>query len=427
MSKIVWGGMGVAVLAGAVTAGNLYADKSLREHYQQNLSPVPNVSVQYTDYDMGTLTGTAKWKMTIIADPCNAKEKLVFHGQDQIQRTWKGYQIDSKMNLEQGQGQFSEFFQQPLNVTTQVNWLGVSTTKLSIPAIEKKEAGLEAKFSPMQIEFQAKQSQGQQKIVNMSFDVPQLTVLDQFGHLQVKGMQFKTNQALNVQSLEPGYFQFSIAEMQRQDPKAVGSGKMKDFSWRMDTQLHERTVDIQSKFKIDELGLNNVPAMQDLQVNWDVKNLQRSKMQTFLDIVQKQNNSCLEAENFEKEVQQALLAVINEGFQFESKKNQLKLGTGSIRADLVGKVMPGHQTTVEGLAKMFPSLLEVQTDVSFNKQVVKTIMNNYMNAAGKSMSDQELEQILSAMQSNQQIQRDGDEFKLSMHYQYGEKKFLTGQ
>ncbi len=81
----------------------------------------------------------------------------------------------------------------------------------------------------------------------MSFDVPQLTVLDQFGHLQVKGMQFKTNQALNVQSLEPGYFQFSIAEMQRQDPKAVGSGKMKDFSWRMDTQLHERTVDIQSK------------------------------------------------------------------------------------------------------------------------------------------------------------------------------------
>ena len=52
---------------------------------------------------------------------------------------------------------------------------------------------------------------------------------------------------------------------------------------------------------------------------------------------------------------------------------------------------------------------------------------NYLNAAGKSMSDQELEQMLSAMQSNQQIQRDGDEFKLSMHYQYGEKKFLTGQ
>ena len=167
--------------------------------------------------------------------------------------------------------------------------------------------------------------------------------------------------------------------------------------------------------------------MQDLQFNWDVKDLQRTKMQTFFDIIQKQSNSCLEAENFEQEVQQALLAVINEGFQFESKNNQLKLGTGSIRADWVGKVMPGHQTTIEGLIKMFPSLLEMQTDVSFNKQVVKTIMNNYMNAAGKSISDQELEQMLSAMQSNQQIQRDGDEFKLSMHYQYGEKKFLTGQ
>lgn len=164
MSKIVWGGMGVAVLAGAVTAGNLYADKSLREHYQQNLNPVPNVSVQYTDYDMGTLTGTAKWKMTIIADPCNAKEKLVFHGQDQIQRTWKGYQIDSKMNLEQGQGQFSEFFQQPLNVTTQVNWLGVSTTKLSIPAIEKKKQDLKLNFLLCRLSFRRNKVKGSRKL-----------------------------------------------------------------------------------------------------------------------------------------------------------------------------------------------------------------------------------------------------------------------
>ncbi|NLN57830.1 MAG: hypothetical protein GX151_07790, partial [Gammaproteobacteria bacterium] len=48
MSKIVWGGMGLVVLAGAVAAGNLYADKSLNAHYQQSLKPAPNMNVQYT-------------------------------------------------------------------------------------------------------------------------------------------------------------------------------------------------------------------------------------------------------------------------------------------------------------------------------------------------------------------------------------------
>src|SRR5690606_40528266 len=70
-------------------------------------------------------------------------------------------------------------------------------------------------------------------------------------------------------------------------------------------------------------------------------------------------------------------------------------------------------STLESLAKMFPNLLEVQTDISFNKQVVKSFTHHYMRAAGKNMSDQELEQMLSAMQANQQIQRDGDMFKLS--------------
>ena len=427
MSKIVWGGMGLVVLAGAVAAGNLYADKSLNAHYQQSLKPAPNMNVQYTDYKMGALQGSAKWNASFVPDPCNAKEKLVFNGDDQIQRTWKGYTIHSQLDLVQGTGAYAEFFKQPLKVTTHVNWLGVSTTQLKTPVIEKKEGAFHTKIEPMQIEFQAKQVQGQHKILNMSLDLPALSIRDEFGNTQLKGMHFKTNQALNAQALEPGYFQFNIAEMQRQDREAHASGQMKNLSWRMDTQLHERTVDIQSKFKIAELGLDNVPAMQDLQFNWDVKDLQRTKTQTFFDIIQKQSNSCLEAENFEKDARQAMIAIINDGFKFESKHNQLKLGTGSIQADVVGKVMPGHQTTLEGLAKMFPSLLEAQTDVSFNKQVVKTMMNNYMRAAGKSMSDQELEQMLSAMQSSQQIHRDGDEFKLSMHYQYGEKKFLTPQ
>src|SRR5690606_14475964 len=181
------------------------------------------------------------------------------------------------------------------------------------PVIEKKEAGLSARIEPIQIKFQAKQSQGQYKILNMSFDLPKVSIRDQTGNTQFQGIHFKTNQALNAEYLEPGYFEFNIVKMQRQDPKAQGSGQLKDLSWRMDTQVHERTVDIQSKFKIAEMGLNNVPALQDLELNWEVTDLQRQKMQILFDILQKQNNSCLEAGNFEKDAIQAMLAVINDG------------------------------------------------------------------------------------------------------------------
>lgn len=424
---MVWGGAGLAVLAGAMTAGNLYADKQLRAYYQQNLNPAPNISVKYSEYEMGWLKGTAQWEMTIIPDPCNGKEKLVFTGQDQIQRSWKGYNIHSQVSLVQGQGQYAGFFTQPLKVNTEVNWLGIATTRLQTPALEKKQAQRYAKVAPMQIEFQSRPSQGQYKILNISLDIPQLTFRDQLGQVQVKGLHFKTNQALNSSALEPGYVEFNIAEMQRQTREASGSGHMQNLNWRIDTELDQHTVDVNSRFNIAKFSLSNVPAMQDIQLNWDIKDLQRDKMQAFFDILQKQNNSCVEAENLEQESIQALLGIINQGFQFESKQNQLSLGTGSIQGSMVGKVMPGHQTTLEGLAKMFPSLLEMQTEVSFNKQVVKTIMNHYLKTSQKTMSDQELEQLLSNMQSKQQIQRDGDELKLSMHYQYGEKTFQAAK
>ena len=56
---------------------------------------------------------------------------------------------------------------------------------------------------------------------------------------------------------------------------------------------------------------------------------------------------------------------------------------------------------------------------------MKTIMKNYLQQGGKTLSDQELEQMLDGMQQTLQAKREGDILKIGIEYKYGEKKFLN--
>ena len=48
-----------------------------------------------------------------------------------------------------------------------------------------------------------------------------------------------------------------------------------------------------------------------------------------------------------------------------------------------------------------------------------------MQQGGKTLSDQELEQMLNGMQQAVQAKRKGDVLKIGIEYKYGEKKFLN--
>ncbi len=74
---------------------------------------------------------------------------------------------------------------------------------------------------------------------------------------------------------------------------------------------------------------------------------------------------------------------------------------------------------------MAPSLVEYQVNIEYDKQIMKTLMSNYLQQDGKTLSDQELEQMLNGMQQVMQAKREGDVLKIGMEYKYGEKKFLN--
>jgi hypothetical protein len=425
MSKLMWGLGGLVVLATAAIGGNLYADKSLDLYYQQN-QKTNLVSIQYKNFNMGAMQGSADWAAQLSFDPCKPKDVLMLTGKDEIKRSWNGYHIESKINLQQGSEVFQKILKQPLTAQTKIDWLGVVHSSLTTPVFEKNDADTQTRIDSMTFKVDAKSKDDQLKILNAKLEIPNMTVSDKLGHLEMREVELETTQGLSS-TLDEGRTQLNIASIKRTDRNVqqFGSGEFKDFALMMNTGIDQHTVNFDTQLNIKEVVMHKIPTLQKLQMNFNLKALNKQKVQAFFDLLEKNSEVCVAKEELTPELANRFLSIVNEGFAFESQNNQINLGEGFAKASLSGKVMPGHQSSFASLVKMAPSLVEYQANVEYDKQIMKTLMSNYMQQGGKTLSDQELEQMLNGMQQAVQAKREGDVLKIGIEYKYGEKKFLN--
>ncbi|MFH7764478.1 DUF945 family protein [Acinetobacter sp. BSP-28] len=425
MSKLIWGVGSIIVLATSVIGGNLYADKSLNSYYQQKQKS-DLMSIQYHNFNMGPMQGSADWVAEFTIDPCKPKDVLILNGTDAIKRSWNGYHIESQIHLKQGNEVFKVLLKQPLTAQTKIDWLGVIHSSLTTPVYEKNEADIQTRIDSMTLKIDAKSKADQLDVLNLKFQIPNITVNDKLGHVQMRDLEFETNQGLNS-VLDEGKTRVNIASIQRTDRNVqqFGSGELKDFALIVNTELDEHKVNFDTQIKIGEMNLHKTPSFRDFQMNMNLKALNKQKIQTFLDLLEKKSEVCATKQELSQDLANSFLAIVNDGFSFESQNNQIKVGDGYAKASLTGKVMPGHQSSFESLLKMAPNLVEYQANVEYDKQIMKTIMKNYLQQGGKTLSDQELEQMLDGMQQTLQAKREGDILKIGIEYKYGEKKFLN--
>ncbi|AYA68291.1 DUF945 family protein [Acinetobacter sp. WCHA55] len=426
MSQLKWGVGGVLTLAVVAVGGNLYADKSLKAYYQQGSKQSNNLNLQYQQFQMGALKGSAKWSAELVPDPCKPKDVVKLSGQDNIQRSWNGYAIQSDIKITQAPGALQSLLKEPLKVDTKVNWLGTMNSVLTTPVIIRNEAQLQSRLDPMTLKFRAKPIEQQLKILDLRLEIPNLTVTDPNMHLQMVGLKLESNQGLNGEYLEAGEskIQMDLLKISDRDINKPTNAELKNFSIETQSELTDRVVNTEMLLRLDEMKMPSAPTVQNVQFNFNVLDVNRQKLQMLFDIFAKSENSCLAKEAMEKDMEPALLAVINEGFRFESKENQFAIGEGVAQASVTGRIMPSHQSTMMGMVKMMPSLMEYKADVQFDKNMISSIMNNYLHKGGISMSDQEIETMLSTMQNSGQVKREGNTMKMSVEYKYGQTNFL---
>ncbi len=428
MSKIKWGVGGVVAVATLAVGGNLYADKSLQTYYQQEAKqPSKNLSLNYQNFQMGALQGSADWTAELILDPCKPKEVIKLTGRDQIKRSWNGYQIQSDVKVVQADSALKSLVNQPLKLNTHVNWLGTMKSTLTTPVIVRNEAKIQTRLDPVTLEYRAKPVNDQLQMQDLKLDIPNLTMMDAETHFQMTGLKIETNQGLNGNYLEAGKttVQMDLLKMADRGLNNPISAELKNYRVEAESDLTDRVLNTKMAVQVGEMKMTFSPVMQNVKFNFNVQDVNRAKLQALFDIIEKSENSCLAQEKLLQDLEPALLAVINEGFKFDSSDNQIKIGTGEAKASLTGRFMPSHQKTLKGMIAMVPSLVEYKADVQFDKNMVASIMNSIPGKAGLSMSDQDIETMLSSMQQSGQLKRDGDVMKMSMEYKYGEKKFLT--
>ena len=428
MSKIKWGVGGIVAVATLAVGGNLYADKSLQTYYQQEAKqPSKNLSLNYQNFQMGAMQGSADWTAELILDPCKPKEVIKLTGRDQIKRSWNGYQIQSDVKVVQADSALKSLVNQPLKLNTHVNWLGTMKSTLTTPVIVRNEAKIQTRLDPVTLEYRAKPVNDQLQMQDLKLDIPNLTVMDAETHFQMTGLKIETNQGLNGNYLEAGKttVQMDLLKMADRGLDNPISAELKNYQIEAESDLTDRVLNTKMAVQVGEMKMTFSPVMQNVKFNFNVQDVNRAKLQALFDIIEKSENSCLAQEKLLQDLEPALLAVINEGFKFDSSDNQIKIGTGEAKASLTGRFMPSHQKTLKGMVAMVPSLVEYKADVQFDKNMVASIMNSIPGKAGLSMSDQDIETMLSSMQQSGQLKRDGDVMKMSMEYKYGEKKFLT--
>lgn len=426
MSKLIWGVGSLAVLSAAVVGGNLYADKNLNAYYEnsQLSDVVEDIDIQYSHYKMGLMDGSVDWKLTLKPDPCNPKEVIVIHGHDDIKRGFKGYTVLSNFKIvkDQSHGKFANVIQGNISANTLVNWIGQTTTDVQIPAFKTvaETKKIHANASKLKIKTFSRPGQLTQ-VTEFSMIFPVVQVLDGTEQTMIQDLVLTTNQGLNKPQLESGFVEMQAASFKRIDSKM--SGGMKGLDMRWETKINPNDVDFIGYIKASEMDFPGSPITQNLALNLELNKVNLQKVKAFRDVWHQVDNSCDAVTDSGPEMTKAFLAVVNQGFDFKSKNNTISLGGGSASASLDGKLMPGHQASIESFVKMVPSLLDFHADLKFDKNMLSAVMNNYLQLQGKSISGQEVESMFSSLESSGQGKRDGNDMVVSMQYKFGQKLF----
>lgn len=425
MSKIILGAGCLLAVAASGAGANWYADKKLANYYEQAeiSKALEDVDVKYSNIQLGMMKGSADWEITVILDPCKPKDVIVLQGQDQIQKSWNGYNIESSFKLKSGSEKVKAVLKGEQHIQTHINWLGKTESTVHLPRIDTQNQGAHMRLEPSVLTiYSDSAAQDESKVSKVVFESPALTVTE--GQIQVLAQNIKldTNQGLGEKEIRDGHTYFSIGAFQHIDTQF--SGKFKNFEMQMNTEVKENTVSLDSTFKIGELTLPSTPLVKDMSMNLVLSNIKTQDLNTLAAVWDKSKNSCESSEVMQADVSQAFLNLLNEGMDFKSD-NQLSMSDGTASAKLEGKLMPSHQGSLAAFAQMLPNLLSFKANLAFDKNIYRTVMNNYAQAStGKMLTEPDIEQAFSSLEASGQAKRDGDQLKMLLDYQFGQKQFL---
>lgn len=424
MSKIIWGGAGVCAALIAVGAGaKIYADKNLASYYQQPTIEHQNYRLKYSNYQMGALSGKANVEFSYQRDPCVAESQLNFIGQDEIKRTWQGYEIYTTLTLTASKDKYAYVFNQPVKAVTIIPWTGNIQTRVEMPKIEVTSENNKLSLAPIQLILNSQLKDQATRFKDIQVLMPNMSFQNEKGQITVRDVSIQTNQGLNQAVLEPGYLQWKVNNIQiNLSGINAASMTLNQFDMQVETLLKDQLVDINSVIKVADVATQQNKTYKNIEYHFDLKELNRAQLESYLQVFYQADNSCAASKTLDKDALSAFTQLFNAGFVFESKNNKMQTDYGELNANLTAKIMPNYVNSAESLVKMFPSLVDANMDVSLDKDLFKSFLQLMPNRSA-ALSDSEMEMMLKSFEEQGKIQREGNQIKMGLQYKYGQPTY----
>lgn len=378
----------LAVGGGAIAAGK-YADKRLQAFYQnQNADGtpvVPNMHTQLQTFDMGLLSGTARWQADYIPNLCSPEAKITLRAEDNIRRGLSGYHITSKVYLVQPDGGEDIFL---FNADTRTAWGGDINSQLTVPAGSHHLDSLNLSWAEANAHMQMKRQGAERILEHWTLDIPEITLTNQPQGLRfrIEGLKAEADIPMHPAALRSGTDSWSIAAITVHDNDTVYT--LEKLSAETKQQVQNDTVAFTGRLGIDRIKLGG-RVLDKIAFQAAVPNLNKDALSALYSLNVRQHSSCVPAQEVQAELEKIALQAVHSGLSIESKENRIEINGSHLSAEAEATVPAGQYASLQALQQALPNIVQYRTRVEIDKTFVHEVVGIRAALMGRPVTPEE--------------------------------------
>lgn len=422
IGTIITGGIGV----------NLYADQRLKNYYQMPEKLSQLVDKQQSEFKMGVLSGDAQWTYRLRPDPCQPNKEIILKGVDHIQRSWKGYDITSRINLDIKGKDFQEYKKilggkDLFTVNSNLNWLGTVNMKIQSPALEKNEGHDQIVWQGGDGAITFRMQDGEYIMTNANVQFPGFVAQDKNSYLKFEGIRFQTDQSVSGEALRSGQSEFSLQRMVIRSHKLsslnISNIDLDQLSLKTKLDVQDKLSAIQLRWKLQQMQVNH-QNFNNINFNFDINDMDTLALKEFVKIVNQQPRVCdSQQQNAQETVlENQMLAIFRPGFSFTSNDNNIKLGQGKATLNVRGKFKQNQIKNIQDAKSELSQVVEYQADMKLDKQFLQNSIR-LTNPSSQSLSPQETEQVMIQIAQKMHGRVRGNQVEVGISYRDGKSMY----
>ena len=392
---LISGAVGIA-LVGAV-GGNIVAGKKLESAYHNSFNVQDKrFKVNVSEFNMGMLSGSAKWTGEITADLCHPEYRPVFRSEDTITRGLTGYTVVSKIYAQNPDSPKETHL---FDIRSQTTWSGNIDSEITIPANSFTENSGTLAWEPITAAFTLKNGKDGREVHNLKINIPGITLKDPKFNGAIKNASYQADQltfAMLASGKASGKVESVTFSMAGSNPFEMSLNNLESSA---DVVIQNGKLMYTSSSKLGDFSLQGNPQqhvkLEQIRYNLSMKDLDAKAFEILADLFKAQSQRCVPAAESEKAFQDFLKALLQSGGAFESKDNQIVLNgskatmqwEGSLPGNVVSEKMTEEK--IEELAKQIKAQGEVRIDKKFIREGYKT----FTNVIGTPLNEAPIEQF----------------------------------